>query len=255
MADTPNAKGLSRKHIVEACEASLKRMGTDYIDLYQIHGPDPFTPFEETMRALDDLVRQGKVRYVGCSNLHAWQILKANGISALQHLEKLSCGQYLHNLIIRDVEREILPACEDQGMGFIAWSPLGSGILTGKYTKKDKPDEGTRISLTAQFSVPRYWHERSFEIVDEMMEISKKSGKSSAQIALSWLLYDSRVTSVIIGARKIEQVRDNLVAGDWDMPEELWERLNKVAQFDHGYPRSWMNVVYPNTFGEEEFKN
>jgi aryl-alcohol dehydrogenase-like predicted oxidoreductase len=253
MDDTPNAKGLSRKHIVEACEASLKRLQTDFIDLYQIHGPDPHTPFEETMRSLDDLVRQGKVRYVGCSNLHAWQIMKANGISRLMNLEPLVCGQYQYNLIIRDVEREILPACGDQGMGFICWSPLAAGMLTGKYRRTDRPDEGTRIAHTAQFTVPRFWHERGFSIIEAALQVAKEAGKSPAQIALSWLLHDRRVTSVIAGTRTTEQLEDNLHAGEWDMPDELWQRLDSAAAFDHGYPRQWMDLVYPMTFGEEEF--
>ncbi len=253
MNSSPNAKGLSRKHIMEACEASLRRLQTDFIDLYQIHGPDPHTPFEETMRALDDLVRQGKVRYVGCSNLHAWHILKANGISRLMNLEPLVCGQYQYNLIIRHVEREILPACEDQGMGFICWSPLAAGMLTGKYKHTDRPEEGTRVAITAEFTLSRYWHDRGFAIIDAVMMAAEETGKTPAQIALSWLLHDRRVTSVIIGSRKPDQLADNLHIGDWDMPDELWSRLEETAAFDHGYPRSWMDSVYPRTFGEEEF--
>jgi aryl-alcohol dehydrogenase-like predicted oxidoreductase len=253
MDDTPNAKGLSRKHIMEACEASLKRLQTDFIDLYQIHGPDPHTPFEETMRSLDDLVRQGKVRYVGCSNLHAWQIMKANGISRLMNLEPLVCGQYQYNLIIRDVEREILPACADQGMGFICWSPLAAGMLTGKYRRADRPDEGTRIAHTAQFTVPRFWHERGFSIIEAVLQTAREAEKTPAQVALSWLLHDQRVTSTIIGTRTQEQLEDNLQAGEWDMPDELRQHLDEAAAFDHGYPREWMNIVYPMTFGEEEF--
>ncbi len=252
MGTTPNAKGLSRKHILEACEASLKRLQTDFIDLYQIHGPDPHTPVEETMRALDDLVRLGKVRYIGCSNHHAWQILKANGIAALKNLEPLVCGQYQYNLIVRDVEREILPACEDQGMGFICWSPLASGMLTGKYKRADKPEAGTRISLTAKFTVPRFWHERGFHIIEEVMKAAGQTGKTPAQVALAWLLSDKRVTAVIVGARNAQQLIDNLAAGGWDMPEDIWRRLDEVSSFDHGYPRQWMDLVYPLTFGEEE---
>jgi aryl-alcohol dehydrogenase-like predicted oxidoreductase len=252
MGESPNARGLSRKHLTEACEASLRRLKTDFIDLYQMHGPDPHTPLEETMRALDDLVRQGKVRYVGCSNLHAWQILKANGISSLMNLEPLICGQYQYNLIIRDVEREILPACEDQGMGFICWSPLAAGMLTGKYREADKPDPGTRIAITAQFTVPRFWHRRGFSIIEAVGKAADDAGRTPAQIALGWLLHDRRVTSIIIGARRLEQLEDNLAVGDWDMPDDLWETLAETAFFDHGYPRQWMDVVYPMTFGKEE---
>jgi aryl-alcohol dehydrogenase-like predicted oxidoreductase len=247
---TPNARGLSRKHIIEACEASLKRLNTDYIDLYQIHGPDPFTPFEETMRALDDLVRHGKARYIGCSNLYAWQIMKANCVSARMNLERLCCAQHQYNLIIRDVEMEILPACEDQGMGFICWSPLGAGMLTGKYKKTDRPEPGTRIALTAKFTVPRFWHERGFHIIEEVIAAAKDAGKTAAQVALSWLLHDRRVTSVIIGARNIKQLEDNLMVGDWDLPDGLWHRLDDAAPFNHGYPKQWMDLVYRLTFGD-----
>jgi aryl-alcohol dehydrogenase-like predicted oxidoreductase len=169
------------------------------------------------------------------------------------NLEPLVCGQYQYNLIIRDVEREILPACVDQGMGFICWSPLGAGMLTGKYRRADRPEEGTRIAHTAQFTVPRFWHERGFSIIEAVLQAARESEKTPAQIALSWLLHDRRVTSVIIGARTPEQLEDNLQAGEWDMSDELWQHLESAAAFDHGYPREWMDLVYPMTFGEEEF--
>jgi aryl-alcohol dehydrogenase-like predicted oxidoreductase len=253
MGDTPNAKGLSRKHIIDACDASLKRLQVDYIDLYQIHGPDPHTPFEETMSAMDDLVRHGKVRYVGCSNLFAWQIMKANWVSDRSGFSRLSCGQYLYNLILRDVEREILPACADQGMGFICWSPLGSGMLTGKYRKSAEPEGGTRIGLTAEFNVPRYWHDRGFRIVEELNKVATKLGKTPAQVALAWLLYDRRVTAVIMGVRTAAQLEDDMLVGDWDISQDDWKLLDEAASFDHGYPKQWMDLVYPRTFGDEEF--
>lgn len=252
-SNTPNAKGLSRKHIMEACEASLKRLGTDFVDLYQLHGPDPHTPIEETMRAMDDLVRQGKVRYIGCSNLFAWQIVKANGAAERMGLERLVSGQYLYNLIIRDVEKEILPACADQGMGLICWSPLGSGMLTGKYRRGDQPDESSRIGQTAKNSVPRYWHDRGFDAVEETVAVARELGKTPAQVALSWLLADRRVTAVIVGTTRIDQLHDNLVSGDWDLPSDVRERLDKASPFDHGYPQSWMDTAVTATFGEEEF--
>jgi len=211
---TPNAMGLSRKHIVESCEASLKRLGTDYIDLYQIHGPDPYTPIEETMRSLDDLVRRGLVRYIGCSNLFAWQFVKANGVGVHQGLERFCSGQYLYNLIQRDVERDILPACEDQGMGLICWSPLGGGMLTGKYPRSDGPAEGTRVAHRAAIDMPRYWNDDGFKIVDAVVARGKDLSKPPSQVALAWLLWDRRVTAVIVGVRTVAQIEDNLVAGD-----------------------------------------
>ncbi len=252
MGKTPNAKGLSRAHILSACEASLRRLGMDYVDLYQIHGPDPFTPIEETMRALEDLIRQGKVRYIGCSNLYAWQIVKANAAAEKTGASRFVCGQYLYNLVVRDVEREILPACQAEGMGLICWSPLGSGMLTGKYKRADKPEEGTRIQAAAIHELPRYWHERGFHIVEDLVKTSRDIGVPPAHAALSWLLHDRRVSSIIIGARTLEQLRDNLAVGDWDIPEVAWKRLEESSRFDHGYPRQWQDIALPMTFTDSE---
>jgi aryl-alcohol dehydrogenase-like predicted oxidoreductase len=252
MGEAPNTRGLSRKHIMDACEASLKRLKTDYIDLYQIHGPDVRTPLERTMSALDDLVRQGKVRYIGCSNLFAWQFVKANGIAARSGGEPFSCGQYLYNLIVRDVEREILPACVDQGMGFIGWSPLAGGMLTGKYRRAKDPESGTRLHHTGKYELPFFWHDRGFGIVDALHEVSEKSGAPPARVAIAWILHNRDVTSVIIGAKTMDQLKSNLAAGDWDLPESVGKALEKRAPFDHGYPRSWMNAVYPDVYGQEE---
>ena len=252
MKDTPNAKGLSRKHITESCQASLQRLGTDYLDLYQIHGPDPYTPIEETMRTLDDLVRQGLVRYIGCSNLFAWQLVKANGIAAKLNLETFCSGQYMYNLIRRDVEREILPACADQGVGLLCWSPLAGGFLTGKYTKATEPEQGTRIAIRG-FEQPRYWHDAGFKIVDEVKAIANQQDKSPAQVATAWLLHDQRVTAVIIGTTKLAQLEDNLVAGDWDLSDADCRRLADVAAFNPGYPQEWIELTYPDTFDGAEF--
>ncbi len=158
MGEGPNDKGLSRKHILSACEDSLRRMNTDYIDIYTLHGPDPHAPLEESLRTLDDLVRQGKVRYIGCSNFWGWQVLKANGISDRRNLERLVCGQYPHNLLVREFEHELLPAFEDQGMGFNCWSPLAGGLLTGKYRGSTSPKKGTRIHKRTHIDVPGFWN-------------------------------------------------------------------------------------------------
>ncbi len=251
---SPNAKGLSRKHILEACEASLRRLKTDYIDLYYMHGADPFTPMEETMRTLNDLVRQGKVRYLGCSNIFAWQILKANGISALYNLERLSCGQYLYNLINREAEREVLPACEDQGMGFTCWSPLGGGILLGKYRPDEAPSPGTRLYYRAEVDGPRFRHQRGFEMARKLEEFSQKTGISKAQLALAWPLHDRRVTSLIIGVKTVEQLDQNLIVGDWDLPQEIWQEMNRETAQDLGHLTQFANHAHRTTFGEEEMR-
>jgi 1-deoxyxylulose-5-phosphate synthase len=249
----PTARGLSRKHLMEACEASLRRLRTDYIDLYQIHGPDPYTPVEETMRALDDLVREGKVRYVGCSNLYSWQVMKMNAAASAAGLETFVSGQYLYNLLRRDVEREILPACDDQGLGILCWAPLASGMLTGKYRGQREPEPDSRMGLRAGIDVPRYWKEGSFRVVDEVAAVAKEEGRSPSQVALSWLLADHRITAPILGLRTLEQLEDNCVSGDWDLPEAQRRRLSEIVPFDHGYPKEWMDIAFHGTFGTEEF--
>ena len=250
----PNARGLSRKHIMSACDASLKRMKLDYIDLYQIHGPDPYTPLEETMHALDDLVRTGKVLHIGCSNLYGWQIVKANAIADKFGLERFISAQHLYNLVRRDVEREILPACDDQGLGMICWSPLGSGLLTGKYKGQDRPAAESRLGLGAELYLDRYWFDEAFHLVDVLLDTSKKLGKSPALVALAWLLHDDRITAPIVGARTTEQIEDNLGAGDFDLPEDAWKTLTDAMPMKHGYPKDWMDNTFPNTFGKVELK-
>ena len=252
MGTPSNAKGLSRKHIMAAAEASLARMGTDYIDLYQVHGPDPRTPIEETMRALDDLVRQGKVRYIGCCNLYGWQIARANAAAERMNTSRFVSGQYLYNIVARDIEREILPACEAEGMGMICWSPLGSGMLTGKYRKTEKPEQGTRIQMAAIHELPRYWHERGFHIIDELNRVSKETGVSQVRLALSWLLHDARVSAVIVGSRNKEQLAESLRVADENIAEPAWERLTDVSRIDHGYPKQWMDLAVPATFSDHE---
>ena len=253
MQDTPNAKGLSRKHILEAVEASLKRLGCDYIDLYQVHGPDWFTPMEETMRALDDMVRQGKVRYIGCSNYYAWQIVKANAIAERLGLERFVSGQHLYNLVRRDIEREILPACADQGLGMLCWSPLASGFLSGRYARNAELPEGSRISFRKNIDVPRYFNDSSFDVVDELKKLSAETGKAPSQLALAWLLFDHRVTSVIIGPRTVAHLEDSLKVADWNLSPEHHELLENSGSFSHGYPLEWVELGYGNIAGNEEF--
>ena len=254
MGDSPTAKGLSRKHLNGAIEASLRRLRTDYIDLFQVHGPDPFTPMEETMRTLDDLVRSGKVRYIGCSNYYGWQIAKANGIADRMQLARFVSGQHMYNLLRRDIESEILPACADLGMGMLCWSPLGGGMLTGKYQREQGPAPESRVGVRAEIDLPRYWNEDSFRVIDEVVAVAQLTGKTPAQIALAWLLHDRRVTSVIVGARTAGQLADSLVAADWDLSDELHERLMNVVPLALGYPREWIDLTWGNISGLEEFK-
>ncbi|SMQ62540.1 Predicted oxidoreductase [Devosia lucknowensis] len=248
------ARGLSRKHIIDACERSLKRLGTDFIDLYQFHGPDPYTPLEESLRAADDLVRAGKVRYVGCSNFYGWQIAKANTLADAKGYERLISGQHLYNLIRRDIEREILPAAEDAGVGIICWSPLAAGMLSGKYRDQLAPDARSRMGIQASVTVPRYWFEDALKLVEKVADVAQRLGHTPSQVALSWLFGDQRITAAIIGARTPGQVGENLVAGELELPPEIRNELTAALPVNLGYPFEWTENNLRATFGRAEFE-
>jgi aryl-alcohol dehydrogenase-like predicted oxidoreductase len=249
------ARGLSRKHIVESCEKSLRRLDTDYIDLYQFHGPDPFTPIEESLRAMDDLVRAGKVRYVGCSNFYGWQIARANGLARLNGWSPLVSAQHLYNLLRRDIELEVLPACDAEGLGMICWSPLAAGMLSGKYRGQDKPDLTSRIGIQAAITLPRYWFDDALRMIDVLAEVAGRIGKSPSQVALSWLLGDRRVTAAIVGARSAEQIAENLDAGDFDLPTDVRQELTAAMPLKLGYPYDWQALNVTNALvGKAEFE-
>jgi aryl-alcohol dehydrogenase-like predicted oxidoreductase len=236
MGSSANAVGLSRVHIMRAVEDSLTRMGTDYIDLYQIHGFDPLTPMEETLSALNDLVRHGKVRYIGCSNLAAWHIVKALGISAREHFEKFVTLQAYYSLAGRDLEREIVPMLLDQKLGLLVWSPLAGGFLSGKFTRGGVSEEDARRS---KFGFPPVNLEKAYDIIEAMQEISGRTQATVAQIALAWLLHQPSVTSVIIGAKKESQLKDNLAAVDVKLEAADLEKLDKLSALPPEYP-GWM---------------
>jgi aryl-alcohol dehydrogenase-like predicted oxidoreductase len=253
MGPKPNQYGVSRKHIFTSCEASLKRLRTDYLDLYYIHGPDPATPYEETLRAMDDLVRQGKVRYLGCSNLFGWQIAKAAGIAARMVLEGLVAGQYIYSLIHRELERELIPAAVDHGVGLIAYSPLGAGLLTGKYKGMQKPAEGTRHAFRTQVDGPRFWNEQGFRTADIVEQVSRESGISAAKLAIGWPLGRKFVSSVIIGVKNLDQLKANMEAGDWDMPREVWKALEERTRPADEYLSWFSKKNYERFFSAAEF--
>jgi len=236
MGPGANQVGLSRLHIMREVEASLLRLNTDYIDLYQIHGFDTLTPLEETLGALTDLVRHGKVRYIGCSNLAAWQLMKALGISAQQHLEKFVTLQAYYSLAGREIEREIVPLLLDQKVGLLVWSPLAGGFLSGKFTREGAVDESARRS---KFTFPPVNLERMWDVVDRMKEIGARQNASVAQIALAWLLCQPAVTSVIIGARNNSQLRDNLGSVDIKLDDADLQTLNQLSALTPEYP-GWM---------------
>ncbi len=234
----PNDVGLSRHHIVEGCNASLKRLGTDYIDLYQVHSFDPFTPLEETLRALDDLVRDGKVRYIGASNYTGWQLMKALAISDKQNLERFATLQAFYSLIARDLENELVPLSLDQKLGILPWSPLGGGFLTGKYRRgKKRPENARRTNPKDQFL--QFDEEKGFDIVDELEKIAKNHNATITQAALNYLLRKPGVSSVIIGAKTKEQLTDNLKTSDWEMTPEEVNRLDALSEPPRVYPY-WM---------------
>ena len=253
MGGGPNGSGSSRKHLLASCEASLRRLRTDYLDLYYIHGPDPVTPMEETLRALDDLVRQGKVRYLGCSNLFGWQIAKAAGIAARLGYTPLVAGQYLYNLIHREPEREIIPSAVDHGLGLVTYSPLGAGLLTGKYEGMKEPAAGTRLAHRTAVDGPRFWHPRGFEAAAAVKAVAASSGLPAHRLAIGWPLRRRFVASVIIGARNAEQLARNLEPGDLDLPEETWAQLEEKTRPAEEY-LSWFNRAnYNRRFGAAEF--
>ena len=239
MSPDPNDVRLSRHHILEGCDTSLKRLGTDYIDLYQVHSFDPNTPLEETLRALDDLVRWGKVRYIGCSNFTGWQLMKALAISDKHNWERFVTLQALYSLLARDLEYDLVPLCLDQGVGILTWGPLRSGFLSGKYRRGQPRPKGARLSEPGQGPMG-FDEEKGYDIVEELDIIAKEHKATVAQAALNYLLRKPGVTSVIISARTPEQLADNLKTTDWEMTPEEVTRLDEIARLAPLYPHSFL---------------
>jgi len=232
----PNDVGLSRAHIMASIDASLRRLGTDWIDLYQIHGYDALTPLDETLRALDDLVRSGKVRNIGCSNLAAWHIAKANGLSAQQGLSRFESLQAYYTIAARDLERELVPVLNDQQMGLMVWSPLAGGFLSGKYSREQDGPTGSRRTT---FDFPPVNRERAFDCIDAMRKIGDAHGTSVARVALAWLRAQPHVTTIIIGAKNEVQLRDNIDATNLTLTADDLATLNTVSALPAEYP-GWM---------------
>jgi len=229
----PHDVGLSRKHIMDACEASLRRLRTDYLDVYMAHDPDLFTPVEETVRAFDDLVGQGKVRYIGCSNHSAWMVMKALSVSERQQCARYICQEVNYSLIARDVEHEIVPLGLDQRVGVMAWSPLHYGLLTGKFRRDSRPSETRLDALLAPGTVDM---ERVYRIVDVLTAIADGRGVSPAQVALNWVASKPCVDTVILGVRNEAQLRDNLGAAAWQLSEDEIRQLDEVSALPEPYP-------------------
>ncbi|MDQ7956479.1 MAG: aldo/keto reductase [Rhodocyclaceae bacterium] len=232
----PNSRGLSRYHVLEACKASLKRLQLDHIDLYQVHGFDPATPVEETLDALDTLVRHGHVRYIGVSNWAAWQIAKALGTSERLGLARFQSLQAYYTIAGRDLERELVPMMRSEGVGLMVWSPLAGGLLSGKYGRAQQAEAGSRRTA---FDFPPVNKDRAWDCVDAMRGIAEAQGVSVAQIALAWLLHQPVVTSVIVGAKRIDQLEDNIAATQVRLSAQDLQTLDAVSALPSEYP-GWM---------------
>jgi aryl-alcohol dehydrogenase-like predicted oxidoreductase len=236
MSPSPNDAGASRGHIMDAVEQSLERLQTDHIDLYQIHAQDLATPVEETMRALDDLVRRGLVRYVGVSNWQAWRVMQAQGIADKRGWARLESLQAYYSIVGRDLERDVVPMLQDQKMGLMVWSPLAGGILSGKFGPDAPGPEGARRT---SFDFPPVDKELAWKLIDAMREIGKTKGVSVARVALAYVLAKPFVTSVITGTKTLDQLNDNLAAADLSLTTEELERLDKLSALKPEYP-GWM---------------
>ena len=244
-----NDRGLSRVHIMQAIDASLKRLQTDHIDIYFIHCWNSITSLEDSLFTLDNLIKSGKVRYLGASNFAAWKLMKALGISDRYHWQRFICFQPQYSLVMRHIEPEFFPLCQEEGLGIVAWSPLGGGFLSGKYTSEKKPASGTRIASVekregyrekSEDSWKKRATEQNFRILEEMGKISKKYNRSFAQIALSWIRAKKEITAPLIGARTLSQLEDNLGCIGWNLSEDEINTLDEVSRIDIPYPHRFI---------------
>lgn len=229
MGEGPNMSGSSRKHIIEGCEASLRRLGTDYLDIYYLHKPDPDTRIEESLSALDHLVQQGKVLYVGLSNFHAWRIANALGVQALHGWDPLVVVQPLYNIANRDIEVELLPACEELGLGVVSYSPIARGVLTGKYAEGDTVPEDSRAGRGNERLMQTEFRTSNFELAQEVVAIADEIGCTAAQLAVAWVMANELVTCPIIGPRTLDQLEDNLGALDVTITPEIEARIDELV--------------------------
>jgi aryl-alcohol dehydrogenase-like predicted oxidoreductase len=242
MGDGPNDQGSSRHHLVQACEASLKRLGTDYIDVYFMHGFDGITPVEETLSALDTLVQSGKVRYIGCSNFSGWHVMKSLAVSEKYGLARYASYQGYYSLIGRDYEWELMPLGLDQGLGLMVWSPLGWGRLTGKI-KRGHPLPQGRIKSGGAEGGPAVDDEYLYAVVDALEAVAGETGKTVSQVALNWLLTRPSVANIVVGARNEEQLKQNLGATGWSLKPEQVARLDAASHRHPAYPY-WHQMAF-----------
>lgn len=238
MGGRPNDSGMSRLHIVQAVEDSLRRLQTDYLDLYYIHHVDHQTPLDEMLRAFDDLVRHGKVLYTGCSNYEAWRLMKALSISDLRGWTRFAAYQPQYSLVVRDIDEEIVPACQTEGLGVVAWSPLAGGYLAGKYLPGSLKVQGTRSAEGWGFPT-RFFAPNHGEILQVLLDVAQELGRRPAEVALRWGIEQPFMTSVIVGARNAQQLGETLEAGNWRLPADALEKLNTISRQPYRYPRAF----------------
>jgi len=241
MSEDPNDRGLSRHHIFRSVEKSLKRLGRDYIDLYQVHWWDNSTPIEETIDALNDLVRQGKVRYIGISDFAGWQIARSFTLQESKNYARFISAQMYYSLLGRDIEFEVVPVCQELGLGILAWSPLAGGFLTGKYTKDAPyPQDGRYSRMEKPFL--RFDFDKGYFVVDELKKLAEKYDKTVSQVALNWVKSKPFVNSIIIGVRSLNQLKDNLGCVEWDLNQEDVEYLDQITQPERPYPQWFLDM-------------
>lgn len=243
----PNNVGHSRNHLMDTIEGSLRRLGTDRIDLLQLHTFDPLSPLDDVLRTLDDAVRSGKVRYLGCSNFFAWQIVKAQGIVASLGLERFASLQAYYSLATRDIEREIIPALTDQGMGLLTWCPLSGGLLTGKFSRSKTPSDNSR---RLKFSFPPVNEEHGFKVIDALEVVAQRHGATVAQVALAWQFHQPAITAAIVGARRPEQLQENLKSVDLKLSADDLQALDDASRLTPEYPAWYQNMPLGRKPGE-----
>ncbi|XEC92590.1 aldo/keto reductase [Paenibacillus tarimensis] len=234
-----NGAGVSRKHIMDGVDASLKRLNTDYIDLYQMHVWDHATPIEETLRTLDDLVSSGKVRYIGCSNYFAWQLMKSLACSDANRYVRFISIQPQYSLVSREMDREMISLCLEENVGIIPWAPLGGGFLTGRYSRQE-PSSGRLTNKAGESSWAIRATDRNFAVLDAVQSVAQELGKTPAQVSLNWLIHREGITSPIFGASTLEQFEDDMGAVGWRMPAEIWSRLDQASALPSEYPNRFI---------------
>lgn len=243
VGEFPNDAGYSRRHVLEQIDQSLRRLQTDYVDLYQLHIWDHLTPIDEVLRTLDDLISSGKVRYIGCSNFLAWQLMKALSVSDFRNYARFISIQPQYSIVNREMDREVLSLCQEEEIGFLPWAPLAGGFLSGKYTKIEEPTFGrfSETKVVGEYSWERKFTEHNFNILKTVKEVAEDNGKTMTQVSLRWLLQKQGVTAPIFGVRSFDQLMENLGSVDWTLSAEDWQRIDEASALPSEYPQRFID--------------